>query len=44
MARGWSAMVEEVVLGWTAEPRGITRENLLLSLAASLQHLVDSAP
>jgi len=41
MVRGWSAMGEEMVLTWVADPRGVTREQLLESLAASLPALVD---
>ena len=39
--RGWSAMGEEMVLTWVADPRGVTRDQLLESLAASLPALVD---
>ena len=41
MVRGWSAMGEEMVLTWVADPRGVTREQLLAALAASLPALVD---
>jgi AcrR family transcriptional regulator len=41
MVRGWSAMGEEMVLTWVADPRGVTRDQLLESLAASLPALVD---
>jgi AcrR family transcriptional regulator len=41
MVRGWSAMGEEMVLTWVADPRGVSREQLLESLAASLPALVD---
>jgi AcrR family transcriptional regulator len=41
MVRGWSAMGEEMVLTWVADPRGVTREQLLEALAASLPALVD---
>jgi AcrR family transcriptional regulator len=41
MVRGWSAMGEEMVLTWVADPRGVTREQLLESLSASLPALVD---
>jgi AcrR family transcriptional regulator len=41
MVRGWSAMGEEMVLTWVADPRGVTREQLLGALAASLPALVD---
>lgn len=36
MTRGWSALVEEVVLAWLEDDRGITREQLLGMLAGSL--------
>lgn len=36
LANGWAAMAEEVILEWVADDRGITREDLLHSLAASL--------
>ncbi len=41
MVRGWSAMAEELVLSWIADPRDVTREQLLEALAASLPALVD---
>ena len=41
MVRGWSALGEEMVLTWVADPRGVTRDQLLASLAASLPALVD---
>jgi AcrR family transcriptional regulator len=41
MVRGWSAMGEEMVLTWVADPRGVTRDELLESLSASLPALVD---
>ena len=44
MVRGWSAMTEELVLSWVADPRGVTREQLLAVLAASLPALVDAPP
>lgn len=36
IVRGWSAFTEEVVLDWARDHRGITREELLLTLSASL--------
>jgi len=36
MVRGWSAMTEEVVLSWIQEPRGLSKDQLLVSLALSL--------
>ena len=41
VVRGWSAMVEELVLSWIAEPGGITREQLIGIMAASLPAIVD---
>lgn len=35
MARGWSALVEEAVLGWVADPQ-LSREELLRVLTATL--------
>ena len=36
MVRGWSASVEDVVLSWLEDDRGIAKEQLLQMLAASL--------
>ena len=36
IVRGWAALTEEVVLDWVRDHRGITREELLLTLSASL--------
>jgi AcrR family transcriptional regulator len=44
VVRGWSAMTEELVLSWIADPTGVTREQLLAILAASLPALVDVVP
>ena len=41
VVRGWSAMVEEIVLSWIADPGGITREELLTIMAASLPAIVE---
>ena len=41
MVRGWSAMGEEMVLTWVTDPAGVTRDQLLEALAASLPALVD---
>ena len=41
MVRGWSAMTEDLVLSWVREPDGVTREELLGALAASLPALVE---
>ena len=36
MVRGWASFTEEVVLEWVRESRGISRDELLEMLAASL--------
>jgi AcrR family transcriptional regulator len=36
MVRGWSAMVEDVVLAWVNEPRGVPKDELLGMLAGAL--------
>jgi len=41
MVRGWSALCEELVLAWVADPRGVTRDQLLEALTVSLPGLVD---
>ncbi len=41
MVRGWSAMAEELVLTWVADPRGVTRDQLLEAMTASLPALVE---
>lgn len=43
VVRGWSAMTEELVLSWKAEPNGVTREELIAILAGSLRPLVEAA-
>lgn len=40
MVRAWSAMSEDLVLDWVRDPRGVTREQLLAALTASLPALV----
>lgn len=42
VVRGWSAMTEELVLSWKAEPNGVTREDLIAILAGSLRPLVEA--
>ena len=42
--RGWSAMVEELVLSWIADDRGLTREQLIELLASALPALVAVVP
>ena len=44
VVRGWSAMSEELVLAWVADPTGVTREQLLEFLADSLSALVEVTP
>lgn len=41
MVRGWSAMTEDVVLAWADDPAGVSREELLAALTASLPGLVE---
>lgn len=41
VVRGWSAMVEELVVSWIADPRGVTRDELLGIMAASLPAIVE---
>ena len=40
VVRGWTAMIEELVLSWIAEPNGVTRDQLVAILVASLPALV----
>ena len=40
VVRGWTAMIEAVVLAWIAEPAGVTRDDLVAILVASLPALV----
>lgn len=42
LVRGWSALTEELVLSWVAEPNGVTREELIGVLAGSLPAMVES--
>ncbi len=42
VVRGWSAMAEEVVLAWVAEPGVVTRDEVLAILGASLPALVET--
>ena len=44
VVRGWSAMTEELVLSWIADPGGLSREQLLEILAASLPAIVETVP
>lgn len=38
--RGWSAMVEELVLSWIDDPHGVTRDELLAIITGSLPAVV----
>ena len=44
VVRGWSALTEELVLTWRAAPAGVSRDQLLGLLAASLPALVAALP
>lgn len=44
VVRGWSAMIEELVLSWIADPGELSREQLLDILAASLPAIVETLP
>jgi AcrR family transcriptional regulator len=41
MVRGWAAMGEELVLTWVADPRDVTRDQLLEAMTGSLPALVE---
>jgi AcrR family transcriptional regulator len=43
MARGWSAMAEEVVLSWVRDDRGIQKQQLLAMLAVALPAVLSGA-
>ncbi|HYH35647.1 MAG TPA: TetR/AcrR family transcriptional regulator [Nocardioides sp.] len=42
--RGWSAMTEELVMGWAADPGPVTRDELLAVVTGSLPAVVDLLP
>jgi AcrR family transcriptional regulator len=44
VVRGWSAMVEELVLSWIDDPRGVSRDDLLSIITASLPAVVAVTP
>jgi hypothetical protein len=44
VVRGWSAMAEELVLSWIDDPRGVTREELIEIVTASLPAIVGVIP
>ena len=41
MVRGWSALTEELVLTWAADPGEVTRDDLLAAISGSLPALTD---
>jgi AcrR family transcriptional regulator len=41
VVRGWAAMTEELVLTWVVDPAGVTREQVLELIAASLPALAE---
>jgi AcrR family transcriptional regulator len=44
VVRGWSAMTEELVLSWIDDPSGVTREQLIEIVTASLPAIVGVIP
>ena len=44
LARGWAAMVEELVLRWKVQPDGVSRDELLALIAGSLPALAQLLP
>jgi AcrR family transcriptional regulator len=44
MVRGWAAMTEELVLTWVLDPAGVTREELIGAISASLPALIEVLP
>jgi len=44
LVRGWSAMTEELVLTWHADPTGVSRDELIAMMATSLPALVEALP
>jgi AcrR family transcriptional regulator len=44
VVRAWSAMIEQLVLSWVAEPAGVTRDDLLTILSGSLPALIEVVP
>jgi AcrR family transcriptional regulator len=43
VVRGWSAMTEELVISWGADPTGVTKDELLGIIGGSLPALVGAA-
>lgn len=44
LSRGWASMVEDVILNWLEDDRGIARDDLLASLTLSLAGVLAVAP
>lgn len=44
LVKAWSALAEDLVLSWKAEPRGLTRDQLVELLAGSLPALMAALP
>lgn len=44
LVRGWSAMVEEMVLTWLEDPEGISREELVTLAVTALAGIVGTGP
>ena len=44
VVRGWSAMVEDLVLSWIDDPRGLGKHDLVAYLVASLPALIAVTP
>jgi len=44
IVRGWSAMVEELVITWRTRPGDVTREQLLAVIAGALPTLIEGLP
>ena len=44
MVRGWSAMVEDVVISWVRDDRRVSKEDLLVMLAAALPGVLSGTP
>jgi AcrR family transcriptional regulator len=44
MVRGWSAMAEDVVLAWVRDPQGVSKTELLSTVAAALPGVLSACP
>lgn len=44
LVRGWQRLAEELVLGWCEEPAGLTRDDLVQVITASLPAIVAVTP